>query len=599
MKFSKIFLAALLAVVAGSILSGLFWLVTLFSLAGSSAGAVSVMPHSVLKIDMADNIVDSPSANPFADIDFTTLQTTRSLTVLEVIRAIDAAKADSRIDGILLNFTGAGTISAAAIEELRGALLSFRAESGKWVVAYNDTYSQLSYYLASAADEIYIHPEGGMEWKGLSSTLLFYKGAMEKLGLNVEVFRPTACRYKSAVEPYIRKKMSEANRVQMQALCDDMWGSITEAVSLARGISVGRLNQIADRLEIALPSDAVRCGLVDGTLSNDEMEQKLVETGAVKNVLGEFSFVSLGDYCSMLLPDTHNLSSQIGIIYADGQIFDGDAEGVDGAVYGTALARTIADARRDDAVKAVVLRVNSPGGSALASDVIWREVELLKAEKPVIVSMGGYAASGGYYISCPADAILADRLTVTGSIGVFGLFLEGGEMLEDKLGLTFDGVRTNPSADFGSGVMGMMLRPSTAVERKMIMQGVDRVYSSFTGKVAAGRNLPLERVLEISEGRVWSGSRATEIGLADANGGLKEAIALAADRAGISDSFSITELLGEQTPMAALMRSLNMQLRTLTLSDTERTVLAEYDALRTAVSLRGVQALCPMRITFD
>ncbi len=599
-NFWKIFLATLLALVVSGILSTLMWVSILLSAAGGSGTTVSVEPHSILKIDMADNIVESPSVNPLAGFDLMTMQPTRSITMLKILRALDAAKSDNRIDGIYLNFTGAGSISATSLEELRAAIADFRKESGKWVVAYNDSYSQFSYWLASVADKVYLHPEGSLSWQGLASTLLFYKGAMDKLGLKAEVFRPTVCKYKSAVEPYIRTDMSPANRAQMQQLCDDMWAVLVGDIAASRNIPAADLNRMADRLEVALPEDAVRLGLVDGLMYNDQMETVFEELGAQRNILGELPAVSLGDYCSLLVPDADFHEPQVGIVYADGQIVDGDVEGgEDGVIYGTTLARTIADARKDEDIKAVVLRVNSPGGSALASDVIWREVELLRAEKPVIVSMAAYAASGGYYISCPADAILADRMTLTGSIGVFGLFVEGGDMLRNKLGLTTDGVKTAPSADFGHGVAGMMLRRSSAAERQMIMKGVDRVYTTFTGKVAAGRNLPIEKVLEVSEGRVWSGTRATEIGLADANGGLIAAVGLAADRAGIADNFRITEVLGELTPFEIFMQSLGGQVRMMTLSAEEKALMEEYGHVRRALTLEGVQALCPMRITFE
>lgn len=597
MKFMKVFWAALAAVVVGGVLSSLLWMITIFSLAGAiGTTSVNVMPNSILRIDLADNITDSPSVNPLAGIDFKTMQTTRNLTLLNVLRAIEAAKNDVRIKGIYINYSGNGSVSAAALEEMRAAIVDFK-QSGKFVVAYNDSYSQMGYYLASVADKVYMQPEGSFSWLGTSSTLLFFKGALDKLDISVEVFRPTVCKYKSAVEPYILNKMSEPNRQQMKSLCEDVWDIICEDVSASRGISKKELNLHADRLDVNFPEDALKYKFIDGVIYQDQMEELFAELGVKKSFTGEYEMVSLGDYCSIVGADMKNLSApKVAIVYAEGQIVDG--EGVEDLVYGTTLSKTLASVRKDESVKSVVLRVNSPGGSALASDVIWREVELLKAEKPVIVSMGTYAASGGYYISAPADAILADRLTLTGSIGVFGLMMNGEDMLRRKLGITTDGVKTNPSADFGANVLGLSVRKNTPLERSVLLRSVDKVYEAFTSKVAAGRNLPLSRVLEIAEGRVWSGTEAVKIGLADGNGGLREAIALAADKAGIADNFRVDEVLEEMTPFAAIMQTLGAQTRTFVLGNELSQVCDEYSAVHRIMLLEGVQTFCPYRVEF-
>ncbi|MBQ5635617.1 MAG: signal peptide peptidase SppA, partial [Alistipes sp.] len=507
-----------------------------------------------------------------------------------------AAKEDARIKGIYINYSGDGTVSSAALEEMRAAIVDFK-QSGKFVVAYNDTYSQMGYYLASVADKIYMQPEGSFSWIGMSSTLLFFKGALDKLDISVEVFRPTVCKYKSAVEPYILNKMSAPNRQQMQTLCQNMWDTLCDEISASRGIDKKELNLHADRMDVNFPEDALKYKFIDGILYHDQMEDVFAELGVEKNFMGDYEMISLGDYCSIVGADMKNLSApKVAIVYAEGQIVDG--EGVEDLVYGTTLSETLASVRKDESIKSVVLRVNSPGGSALASDVIWREVELLKAAKPVIVSMGAYAASGGYYISAPADAILADRLTLTGSIGVFGLMMNGEDMLRRKLGITTDGVKTNPSADFGANVFGMGLRKNTPLERSVLLRSVDKVYESFTSKVAAGRNLPLSRVLEIAEGRVWSGTEAVKIGLVDGNGGLREAIALAADKAGIADNYRVEETLKEMTPFAAMMQLVGNNARTLLLGDELSNVCDEYTSLRRIMLLEGVQTFCPYRVEF-
>ena len=602
MKFSKVFWAALLAVVAGSVISGLFWLFTIIGLAGSmgSGKAVAVMPNSILKIDLADNIVDSPSINPFANLDFTSMQSVRTIPLLKVLRAIEAAATDKRITGIYLNFSGNGSISAAALEEIRDALTDFKS-SGKFILAFNDSYSQAGYYLASVADKIYLQPEGQFSWMGMAIPTIFFKGAMDKLGVTCEVFRPTVCKYKSAVEPYILEKMSPANRKQMEELVESMWQTISTTVAEARGTTVEALNKIANTQPILFPDQALKHGLIDGVIYRDQMEEIFAEYGAQKGILGEYEFITLGDYSTIVGADMSNASApKVGIVYAEGGIVDGDSKAIDGNIYGTTLANIIAKARKDQSIKAVVLRVNSPGGSALASDVIWREVELLKKEKPVIVSMGAYAASGGYYISCPADAILANKLTLTGSIGVFGMMMEGGNMLKNKLGITFDGVKTNNSSDFGQNLLGINLRKSTAMERQLLIASVDHVYEAFTTKVAAGRNLDIQKVLNVAEGRVWSGSDAVKIGLADANGGLKNAVAIAADKAGITDNFQVTEVLGDLDPVMEFIQSLGIQMRSVLIGNELTEVCNNYEALKNEVlNHNGVQMYCPYRMSLQ
>ena len=581
MNFIKTFLAALLAFVLGSLAILLFGMFILFAIAGSMERTVTVKEGSILRIDFSEVINDAPSSDPLAGFDFRTLQSTRQLSLLKVLRTLEAAAVDDRIEGIYLRMNGTGGVTGTAlIEELREAIELFK-QSGKFVVAYNETYSQGQYYLASAADRIYLQPEGGMDWSGLSTSLMFYKGLFDKLDLKAEVFRPTVCKYKSAVEPYILDRMSEANREQMQALVDSMWGTIAEAVAASRGIDVERLNEIADKLQVTLPEDALKYGFVDGLLYEDQMKEVFAELGGEDDGEGNYDFVSLGDYASMVGVDLDNLGAdRVAVVYADGQIVDG--EGYGDAVYGNSLAAELADVRRDEKVKAVVVRVNSPGGSALASDVIWREMELLRAEKPVVVSMGSYAASGGYYISCPADVIVADRLTLTGSIGVFGMFLNPIDALKNKLGITLDGVKSNASAGMGS------VEPLTPAQRASIMRGGDKVYETFTQDVAAGRNLPIEKVLDIAGGRVWSGSDALGIGLIDAYGGLKTAIALAVDKAGLGENFRVVEVTQQPSGLAAMLSALNVSVRKAFVRSELQELFGGYDRVQRLLRMQGV-----------
>ena len=590
MNFFKTFLASLLAVVAGAFLFFFFGFVLLAGLVGvfSTKAAVEVPSEAVLRIDLSEVITDAPSNDPLAGLDLATLQRTPQLSLFGVLRAIEAAQDDERIRGIYLRMNGGGGVAGTAVlEELREALAAFKA-SGKFIVAYNEVYSQGQYYLASVADRIYIQPEGGMDWSGLSASLMFYKGLFDKLDLKAEVFRPTACRYKSAVEPYILDRMSDANREQMQELVNSLWGTISGDVARARGIDSVKMQHLTDALAVSLPEDALREGFVDGVIYEDQMREVFAELGVATDEEGDCDFISLGDYASMVGPDMSNLGAdRVAILYAEGQIVDGHGSG--DAVYGNSLAEQLRELREDDAVKAVVVRVNSPGGSALASDVIWREMELLRAEKPVVVSMGSYAASGGYYISCPADVIVADRTTLTGSIGVFGMFLNPIDALKNKLGITLDGVRSNTSAGMGSYTA---LTPS---ERASIMRGVDKVYTTFTGHVAEGRNLPVERVLEIAGGRVWSGADALEIGLVDALGGLKTAIALAVDKAGLTD-YRIVEVLETPSGLAAMLTAMNVSVRKLFTRSELETVMGEYEKVREATRLQGILMYTPWKV---
>lgn len=590
MNFFKTFLASLLAVVVGAFLFFFFGFLLLVGIAGtfSMKTAVEVPSEAILRIDLSEVITDAPSDDPLAGLDLMTLQRTPQLSLFGALRAIEAAQDDDRIRGIYLRMNGGGGVAGTAVlEELREALAAFKS-SGKFIVSYNESYSQGQYYLASVADRIYIQPEGGMDWSGLSASVMFYKGLFDKLDLKAEVFRPTACRYKSAVEPYILDRMSDANREQMQELVNSLWGTISGEVARARGIDSVKMQRLTDALAVSLPEDALCEGFVDGVVYEDQMRDVFAELGVETGDRDDDTFISLGDYAAMVGPDVSNLGAdRVAILYADGQIVDGHGSG--DAVYGNSLAAQLRELREDDAVKAVVVRVNSPGGSALASDVIWREMELLRAEKPVVVSMGSYAASGGYYISCPADVIVADRTTLTGSIGVFGMFLNPIDALKNKLGITLDGVRSNTSAGMGS------YTALTPAERASIMRGVDKVYTTFTGHVAEGRNLPVERVLEIAGGRVWSGEDALGIGLVDALGGLKTAIALAVDKAGLTD-YRVVEVRETPSGLAAMLTAMNVSVRKLFTRSELETVMGEYEKVREATRLQGILMYTPWKV---
>ncbi|MBO7195638.1 MAG: signal peptide peptidase SppA [Alistipes sp.] len=590
MNFGTTFLATLLAVVAGSVVTFVFWIVVFSGLSTAFQTAPTTIPESaILKIDLKESIVDAPSKNPMASFDFNTLQPTAQVTLFNALKAIDAAKSDDRIKGIYINLNGGGSVSINLLEELRTSIEDFK-QSGKWVVAYNDVYSQWSYYLSSVADKVYIQPEGTFEWVGIAANSIFFKGLFDKLGVKVDILRPTVCKYKSAVEPFFLTKMSDANRQQMQEMVDNMWAVLTDAVASSRGIEKAELNRLADELAVMLPAEAVEHKLIDGEKYADEVEDFFQSEYGID----EPKYVSLGEYASGLKPNIDNVTApKVAILYANGDIVDGS--GSDDKIYGYTFANSVREVAEDDDIKAVVMRVNSPGGSALASDIIWREVELLKAKKPVIVSMGSYAASGGYYISAPADAIVADRLTLTGSIGVFGMLPSYGKALENKVGITFDGVTTNKYSDLGNG-----MDPLNDAEYKAMMRGVDRVYGRFTSLVAEGRNLTIEKVLDIAEGRVWSGVQAQQIGLVDSCGGLNAALAIAVDKAELGDNFQIVEYTEPLEGIMAILQGMNVKVRQAISARSELGELYnEYQQIESMIGKKGVYARCPYIFRFN
>ena len=589
LSFGQAFVAALLAFVAGSVVVTVLSLMFFSGISAMFAPEVKGIPEkAILHINLEQSLVDAPSKNPMGSFDFVTMSSTSSLTIYDALRALESAASDERIEGIYINYTGAGTVSLTLLEELRAAIINFK-QSGKWVVAYNDTYSQGGYYLASVADKIYMQPEGSFDWSGLQMNTIFYKGLIDKLGVDIDILRPTVCKYKSAVEPFFLTEMSDANREQMQELANGMWDVVLDAVSSARGIDKQELNRLADELAIVLPKHALEHKFIDGVKYADQMEELFEEEYGIEDA----EYISLGDYASSLVTDPKRASApKVAIVYANGEVIDG--EGSDDNIYGYSLSKTLRKVAEDDDIESVVLRVNSPGGSALASDIIWREMENLKAKKPVIVSMGEMAASGGYYISAPADAIVADRSTLTGSIGVFGMIPSFGKAMEDKLGLSVDGVKTNANSGMGNGFSAL-----SPTQYRAMMQGVDRVYERFTSLVAEGRNLTIERVLEIAEGRVWSGEQAQQIGLVDTCGGLMAAIAIAIDKAELGDNYQIVEVEEEMDGLMAIFNSLNVKVRQAMTSRTELGELYnEYRHLEQMVGKEGIYALCPYIFRF-
>ncbi len=586
MNFGRTFFASLLAVVVGFGLVIMLWTMVIVGMVSAfgSSPAVVVSSGSVLRLDLGA-VTDSPAASPLDGFDFQSMEIVPRMTLLKTVQSIQAAASDDRIEGIYIRLGESANVSLASLEEIRAELERFK-ESGKFIVAYEEAYGQLAYWFASVADEVYTNPAGGLQWQGLSSTLMFYKGLFDKLGVEPVVVRHGS--FKSAVEPYIVDRMSPENRLQYEKMTGSLWDMVLEQVSASRNVPVADLQAWADGLAIDSPTAAVEKGLIDDLWYENQVMDKLAElSGSVEGEDPEI--VSLGDYASQVSAANVSSKNKIAVIYAEGSIVSGT--GARGEVGSESLVEKIRKARDDDQTVAVVLRINSPGGSALASEVMWGELELLKAEKPLIVSMGALAASGGYYIAAPADAIYANRTTLTGSIGVFGLFFNVGGALKEKLGVTTDVVNTGRYADLGSAY-----RTPSSTELAYIQTSIEEVYSTFVGHVADGRNMSPEAVDAIGQGRVWAGNDALEIGLIDGFGGLADALSLAADRVGVTEDFRIWEVTGEPSPLDALFSGLSASIKTQILKNELGTTYQHYQQINTMMNQGGIQARMPFNV---
>ena len=550
MKFSKVVLAAFVGTLI-ALLIMFFVKVGVYSvmIAGLSKSqsetSTVVKPNSVLFMKLNYDIPDRTTDNPFGAFDFNTMEALETSGLNEILRNIEQAKSDPNIKGIYMELSSVPT-STATLQELRSKLMEFK-ESGKFIACYGETYSQSAYYVASVADKIWLNPEGMIDIHGMASQIMFYKHLFEKLDVEMQIVRGPNNRFKSAVEPYFLDKMSEANREQMDKLLGTLWGQILQGISQSRNISVEQLNQIADNLELMTDAQkALEYGLVDQLYFKDQVLDELKSlTGSKKKV----NAVSNANYAKSY--KVKNLSkNEVAVIYASGQIYSG--KGSEENIYSDNLIKTIRKAREDDAVKAVVLRVNSPGGSALASAVIGRELDLTKEVKPIIVSMGNYAASGGYWISAKGDYIFADPTTLTGSIGVFGTLPNIQGLMNNKLGLTFDVAKTNENADFGS-----IVQPLTTFQYAKLQENVVKTYDEFTQRVAEGRGLRQSYVDSIGQGRVWAGADAIEIGLVDQLGDLEDAIAFAAAKVNLGDDYKVVEMPKPKDFFTRMMESMN------------------------------------------
>jgi protease-4 len=582
----KQFLKYVLATITGLLLTVVILIITLIIIGSIIAGdsdEVKVKNNSVLWIDFNEEIHDRASKNPLENLDFITLSANKEIGLDEILQAIKYAQTDEKIKTIFLNFKSVPSGFATNLE-IRNALINFK-KSGKKIIAYSDLYTQSAYFMASVADKVYIHPQGLIELKGLGAQIMFFKGALEKLEVEPQIIRHG--KFKSAVEPYMLDKMSDANRLQTRTFMGSLWNFWKETVSKSRNLSVEELQHLADNILVRNAQDAVKYKLADKTLYYDEVleELKLI-TGTKK--INDIHFIKLSKYVAAAKPKLKTTKNKIAVIFANGEIQDG--EGKEHIIGGDRIAKAIREARLDDNVKAVVLRVNSPGGSSLASDIIWREVVLTKKAKPVIVSMGDVAASGGYYISCAADKIFAQPNTITGSIGVFGLMFNGQKLLNNKLGIKIDTVLTGKYGDFGT-----IYRPLSTYERNVIQAEVEHIYDDFITKVAEGRKLTKAQVDSIGQGRVWSGIDAKKIGLIDEFGGLNDAIAYAVKQAKL-DNYRLIDLPKQQDPINQLIADLSGDTQTFFAKKILGDEYVFYKHLKQVTSQQGILMRMPIEI---
>lgn len=516
-------MATVVGLVLVSIIMGILTFVSMAGMIASEGMSSPIEKKSVLRITLKGSITErAGEENPLSKLGG---ETTQQIALDQALQALEKAAKNDKIEGIYME---GGILSAypAEVQELRQALLKFK-KSGKWIIAYADTYSRSAYYLCSVADKVYLNPIGMLDWSGLSSNPMFFTGLMKKLGIKMQVFKVGT--YKSAVEPYIAEQMSDANREQVSSYQQSIWNNMLKDVAKSRKTTAEALNSLADSMTILSgPEASVKGGLVDKLCYQDEVK-KILKNKAKMEEDESLRFVSISDVAlSEELND--KVDDEIAVYYAYGEIKEDITGGFaqESAITSKQMTKDLQELREDDDVKAVVLRVNSPGGSAYASEQIWREVQLLSKEKPVIVSMGALAASGGYYISCGANKIFAEPTTLTGSIGIFGMIPDATELLTDKLGLSFDVVKTNAHSDFGA-----MGRPLNESECRLMQAYINQGYELFTGRVAQGRKISQDSVKAVAEGRVWTGEQAMKIGLVDKLGNLNDAIAAAAKAAKI------------------------------------------------------------------
>lgn len=582
----KNFLIYTLATITGIILASiLFFLIVIGSISTMVAVGdkkVSISENSVLVLKTNVQIPDRSDPNPFAGIDITNMTISPVSGLNEILKNLDKAASDPKIKGVLID-NGIMPSGWATMEEIRNGLRKFK-ESGKFVIAYSDySLEQQSYYLSTAADRIFINPASTINFKGLTGEVMFYKKALEKIGMEVQVIRHG--KFKGAVEPFILDKLSDENKEQIKDYVGSIWNHVVKMTAESRGLTESRINELADNLTGTVPTEALDAGLIDGLIYRDELNDTIkILSGLTTD--DKINFVSMSKYTKV--PDPKKVltvKSRISVIYASGSIVMG--KGNVSNIGGDNYSEIIRKERLDSTVKAIVLRINSPGGSANASDIIWRELELAAKVKPVVISMGNYAASGGYYIACPGTKIYANPTTISGSIGVFGLLPNAGKLLEQKIGINIETVKTNENSDFPS-----IYRPMSAYEKEVVQKSIEKTYSDFVSKVASGRDMKFESVDSIGQGRIWSGTSSLKLGLVDEIGGLNDAIKEAAKLAK-TETYSIRELPVAEDPYMMLLKQMSGEVKMNKLKKEIGETFGFYRELLEIRDLTGIQARLP------
>jgi len=584
-EFFKYVFATMVGIILSTVFIFILFIVLVVGIVASidDTKKVDVASNSVLYLNLDQNIKERTPNKTFDNLPIIGSGAGKSIGFNDIIIALKRAKSDDNIKCIYLNVSSPGA-GKATLKEIRDALIDFKT-SKKKIIAYSEVYTQDAYYLASVADKIYLNPQGALEFKGFSSQLTFFKGAMEKIGVEAQIIRVGD--YKSAVEPFINDKMSDYNRKQVSAYLGGLYNTFLEGISKSRNIPKDSLYAYANTYRIQQPKDAVTYKMVDGLKYKDEVLEELKSLSGTEKK-ETLASVTINDYAANQKTDEGDSKNTIAVIYANGDITGG--EGNDESIGSERISRAIRKARMDDKVKAIVLRVNSGGGSALASDVIWREIVLSRKVKPVIASFGDVAASGGYYIGCAADSIFVQPNTITGSIGVFGIIPNFQNLLTNKLGITFDGVKTGQYADIMS-----VNRPLTAGERLIIQTDVNHVYDSFITRVADGRKKSKSYIDSIGGGHVWVGTDAVKIGLADRIGNFNDAIVAAGKKAKLKD-YKVVEYPQKIDPIKSLISDATDNVRIYYAKKEFGENFMLYQQMKKALVNAGVQARMPYEV---
>lgn len=581
MNFFKNVMAVLVGLFLFGILSFFGMLILFGAIAASSDKSVLIEDNSVLLINLKGELHEQvPKDDPFQQL-FN--EETPFMGVLASIKAIEEASSDDRIKGIYIN-SGFFSGGYASLRELREAIIDFKA-SGKFVYAYGEFYTEKGYYLASVADKIFIHPQGSMEFNGLSANVTFLKGGLDKLGIEPQIFR--AGDFKGAVEPFIRKDLSAENRLQLEEWLQSLNGNLIAEIAEARNMTKEEVTEISNSMLVTNTDDALKYKLVTDLVYSDQVKAEINQTlGAEDN--DDINFVSTDDYYKTWFATADLPSDRIAVVVAEGEILSG--EGNNYQVGSKKFVSAIRKLREDENVKAMIIRVNSPGGGMTASDAIWREITLAKEQMPVIASMSDYAASGGYYLAMPCDTIVSHPTTLTGSIGVFGMLFNFGPFLNNKLGITHDVVRTGEFSDIFT-----VTRSLSDQEREIIQKEVMRSYNTFLEKAAEGRSTEKEQIAQVASGRIWSGTMALENGLVDVLGDFNDALEIAAGAADLEE-YRVVYYPAQKSVLEELLEDFGMQAK-IRIFGSDLDILGPYaEIVEKVKGYEGIQARMPYEV---